>query len=101
MLMAVALPCLLTAIVHGADWGWSSLPTQFLAATGLCLLVALAHVEHTAKFPPSPAKNLSKFGFLQRPACLGAVWKASCLERARQLFSWAVQPALPTRSLSL
>ncbi|MET0543073.1 MAG: MFS transporter [Variovorax sp.] len=51
ILMAVALPCMLTAIVHGADWGWSSFPTLSLAAAGLCLLAAFVHVERTAKFP--------------------------------------------------
>lgn len=51
ILMTIALPCLLAAIVHGSDWGWSSLPTLSLAAAGLCLLAAFVHVERTARFP--------------------------------------------------
>ncbi|WP_256735168.1 MFS transporter [Variovorax sp. dw_954] len=47
----LALPCLLLAVVQGADWGWLSLRTTCLAGAGALLLCAFVWTERKARFP--------------------------------------------------
>lgn len=51
LLFIVALPCLLLAVVHGADWGWTSARTLGLAAAAIALLAVLARVSRRKAWP--------------------------------------------------
>ena len=51
LLFLVALPCLLLAVVHGADWGWTSLRTASLATAGVVLLALQARLSRRQAWP--------------------------------------------------
>jgi len=50
-LLLALLPCALAALIHGADWGWTSPRTLALLAAALLLGAALARVESRASAP--------------------------------------------------
>lgn len=51
LLFLLALPCILLAVVHGADWGWTSARTVGLAAAGVVLLALLARLSRGRPWP--------------------------------------------------
>ncbi len=51
LLFLLALPCLLLAVVHGADWGWTSARTLGLAAAGIGLFAVLVRVSRGKASP--------------------------------------------------
>lgn len=58
VLLLAVLPCGLAAVIHGADWGWTSPATLGLLAVACLLGVALAWIERRA---PAPLLRLELF----------------------------------------